>query len=158
VARAPRFYPDWYLLTQCDLLALSNSTFSYSAALMNESGRLFVRPTLPDGTLERFDPWDSEPLLFLPPARSLPGLAAQRLRLTARGLRGLPARYWWRSGLQVLGAYPRTLAWRAYTCYRVRGRRALARELVSPGFYWHAERRYMSSAKRLYETARASRN
>lgn len=149
VARAPGFFPDWVLLTRCDLLALSNSTFAFSAALMNERARLFVRPTLPVGELEPFDPWDSEPLRFLPATRSLPALAAQRMRLTARGLRGLPSRYWWRSGLRILGGYPRTLAWRAYTCHRVHGARRLARELLSPGFYWRAERRYMSCGKEL---------
>jgi hypothetical protein len=143
VARAPGFFADWYLLTQCDALALSNSTFSYSACLVNERARRFARPAFPDGSLADFDPWHSEPLLFLSAPRSLPALALLRLRLTSRGLRGLPARYWWRSALRILGDYPRMLWWRAYTCLRVHGLRKLLRELVSPGLYWRTERRYM---------------
>ncbi len=146
VARAPGFYPDWYLLSQCDMVAISNSSFSFSACLANARARRFMRPTFPTGALERFDPWQSEPLLFLPPTRSLPGLAAQRLRLTIRGLRGEAARYWWRSGGAILGAYLDALRWRALTCLRVRGTSRLARELLSPGFYWRAERRYLGAA------------
>jgi hypothetical protein len=143
VARAPGFFGDWLLLTQCDVLATSNSTFSYSACLANERARRCVRPTFPDGRLVPFDPWDSEPLLLLSAPGSLPGLAELRLRLTARGLRGQPARYAWRSLLRILGDYPRILRWRAATCLRVHGPLRLLRELLSPGFYWRTERRYM---------------
>ena len=148
VARAAGFFPDWYALTQCDVLAISNSSFSYSAALMNERAQRLVRPTFPRGDLQPFDPWDAEPLLFLPPARSLPGLAVQRLRLTRSGLRGEPRRYWRRSVRRIAGDLLWVLAWRAFTCYRLQGAGRLTRELLSPGFYWQLERKYMTTALR----------
>ncbi len=146
VARAAGFFPDWSVLTRCDVLAVSNSSFSYSAALMNERAQRFVRPTFPHGDLQPFDPWDAEPLLFLPKARSLPGLAMQRLRLTRRGLRGEPRRYWRRSVRRIAGDLLWVLAWRAFTCYRLKGAGRLTKELLSPGFYWQLERKYMASA------------
>ena len=57
------FYPDFYLLSQCDVLAISNSTFSFSAAMLNEQGKFFFRPNLLKQKLIAFDPWKSEPLL-----------------------------------------------------------------------------------------------
>lgn len=57
------FYPDFYLLSQCDVLAISNSTFSFSAAMLNEQGKFFFRPNLLKQKLIAFDPWNSEPLL-----------------------------------------------------------------------------------------------
>lgn len=56
------FYPDFYVLTQCDHVAISNSSFSFAACLLNERARRFVRPDLNAGCLVDFDPWDSEPL------------------------------------------------------------------------------------------------
>lgn len=144
VARAAGFFPDWHVLTQCDVLAVSNSSFSYSAALLNERAQRFVRPTFPNGELQPFDPWNAEPLLFLPQARSLPGLAVQRLRLTRRGLRGEPRRYWRRSVRRIAGDLLWVLAWRAFTCYRLKGALRLTGELLSPGFYWQLERKYMA--------------
>ncbi|MEF3302323.1 alpha-1,2-fucosyltransferase [Paenibacillus sp. GYB003] len=53
------FYPDFYLLSQCDLLAISNSTFSFSASMLNRNGGVFVRPDLQAGRLVPYDPWNS---------------------------------------------------------------------------------------------------
>lgn len=59
------FYTDFYLLTQCDVLGISNSTFSFAASLLNERGGLFVRPHWDFSTrFIEFDPWDSEQLLY----------------------------------------------------------------------------------------------
>jgi hypothetical protein len=60
---AATFYPDFYLLTQCDLLAISNSTFSFAAAMLNQRARVFQRPDLLAKQLVPFDPWNSLPLL-----------------------------------------------------------------------------------------------
>lgn len=62
LAEAP-FYPDFYILSQCDVLAISNSTFSFAAAMLNEQGKFFFRPHLLHEKLIAFDPWNSEPLL-----------------------------------------------------------------------------------------------
>ncbi|OIP72569.1 MAG: hypothetical protein AUK43_02835 [Oscillatoriales cyanobacterium CG2_30_40_61] len=58
------FYPDFYLLSHCDVLAISNSTFSFAAAMLNERCKLFFRPHLLSKKLIPFDPWDSEPLFW----------------------------------------------------------------------------------------------
>jgi hypothetical protein len=59
------FYRDFYLLTQADVLCVSNSTFSFSAAMLNERAQRFVRPTwdFAGGRFVDFDPWNSDPLL-----------------------------------------------------------------------------------------------
>jgi len=59
-----KFFPDWYMLTMSDVLIISNSTFSFSAALLNRSAQRFYRPTF-EGDFVPFDPWNSEPLLFI---------------------------------------------------------------------------------------------
>lgn len=57
------FYPDFYLLSQCDIVAISNSSFSFAACMLNEQGKLFVRPNLLMKKLIPFDPWSSDPVL-----------------------------------------------------------------------------------------------
>ncbi|WP_293336591.1 FkbM family methyltransferase [Microcoleus sp. CAWBG58] len=57
------FYPDFYILSQCDVLAISNSTFSFAAAMLNEQCKFFFRPNLLKQKMIPFDPWNSEPLL-----------------------------------------------------------------------------------------------
>jgi len=57
------FYPDFYLLSQCDIVAISNSSFSFAACMLNETGKFFFRPHLSAEKLIPFDPWDSEPIL-----------------------------------------------------------------------------------------------
>lgn len=57
------FYPDFYLLSKCDILAISNSTFSFMASVLNEDGRCFMRPHLPTKKLISFVPWKSFPIL-----------------------------------------------------------------------------------------------
>jgi len=57
------FYPDFYLLSQCDVVAISNSSFSFAACLVNERSQFFFRPHLSSGKLIPFDPWNSEPVL-----------------------------------------------------------------------------------------------
>jgi len=56
------FYPDFYILSQCDVLAISNSTFSFAAAMLNERCKFFFRPNLLKQKMIAFDPWNSEPL------------------------------------------------------------------------------------------------
>ncbi len=57
------FYPDFYLLSQCDITAISNSSFSFAACMLNEKGKYFFRPHLSAQKLIPFDPWNSETIL-----------------------------------------------------------------------------------------------
>jgi hypothetical protein len=54
---------DFHMMTRADALAISNSSFSFMAALLNEGARSFSRPSLDAGGLVDFDPWDSPVLL-----------------------------------------------------------------------------------------------
>jgi hypothetical protein len=78
-----KFFPDWYLLTMSDVLIISNSTFSFSAALLNRSARHFYRPTF-EGDFVPFDPWNSEPLLFIRSGQCLPVELLRRAVLDSR--------------------------------------------------------------------------
>jgi hypothetical protein len=60
------FYPDFYILSHCDLVAISNSSFSFAACMLNEQGKLFVRPYPLESKLIPFDPWNSD-VLIRPP-------------------------------------------------------------------------------------------
>jgi hypothetical protein len=57
------YYPDFHVLSQCDVLLTSNSVFSFAAAMMNKRAIAFFRPHVYRHTLEAFDPWSSMPLL-----------------------------------------------------------------------------------------------
>ncbi|WP_284637739.1 alpha-1,2-fucosyltransferase [Paenibacillus silviterrae] len=53
------FYPDFYLLSKCDILAISNSSFSFSASMLNTRCKLFLRPQQSTQKLIKYDPWDA---------------------------------------------------------------------------------------------------
>jgi len=57
------FYLDFYLLSHCDVVAISNSSFSFAACMLNKIGKFFFRPHLPSQKLIPFDPWNSDILL-----------------------------------------------------------------------------------------------
>ncbi|MEM1102728.1 MAG: FkbM family methyltransferase [Pseudomonadota bacterium] len=59
----PGFFDDFAALTLCDRLAISNSTFSFAAAMLNNCCKEFLRPDLASKGLIKFDPWSAEPLL-----------------------------------------------------------------------------------------------
>lgn len=54
---------DYYTLSHCDCLLISNSTFSFTAAMLNKQGKEFYRPDFEQKKIVSFDPWNSEPLL-----------------------------------------------------------------------------------------------
>ncbi len=56
------FFTDFYILSQCDLLAISNSSFSFFASMLNQNGWSFFRPELLTQKLVPYSPWDAEPL------------------------------------------------------------------------------------------------
>ena len=58
-----RWLLEFLVLCNSDVLAISNSTFSFFASLLNCRAHRFVRPRLESGGLESFDPWDAEPFL-----------------------------------------------------------------------------------------------
>jgi FkbM family methyltransferase len=57
------FYPDFYLLSRCHITAISNSSFSFAATMLNTNGNLFYRPSLSLRKLIPYEPWNSEVLL-----------------------------------------------------------------------------------------------
>jgi hypothetical protein len=60
------FYIDFFMLSNCDVVGISNSIFSFFACLLNDRSKLFVRPHWDfSSKFTVFDPWDSEPLLWL---------------------------------------------------------------------------------------------
>ncbi len=59
---APDPYGDFWAMTQADALMISNSSYSFAAAMLNEKCRQFVRP-LRDGRMRPFDPWNDDVLL-----------------------------------------------------------------------------------------------
>ena len=59
-------YLDFYYLTQCDALAISNSSFSFMAAMLNRRIEWAVRPDPEQRKLVSFDPWDAPVILRQP--------------------------------------------------------------------------------------------
>jgi hypothetical protein len=57
------FYLDHHVLSQADHLAISNSSFSFTAAMLNENAKSFVRPDRTVQALVPFDPWNADVLL-----------------------------------------------------------------------------------------------
>ena len=49
---------DFCVLTLADYLLISNSSFSFSAAMLNKSGKSFFRPNVNNKKYQIFDPWD----------------------------------------------------------------------------------------------------
>lgn len=60
------FLCDHYTLQHCDILLISNSTFSFTAAMLNEQAPKCYRPDFDQQKLVSFDPWDSKPTLPFP--------------------------------------------------------------------------------------------
>ncbi len=133
------FFPDWYLLTQCDHVAISNSTFSFSACMFNERAGQFVRPSPESGELEPFDPWDAEPLQFFSPSPWIPIELYRRVRAEyrVRRMRSLP-----RLLLEALRFYRLILRHRKAVLRFYRDRRSVRTTLLSPAFYLASRRRY----------------
>ncbi|QDU95561.1 alpha-1,2-fucosyltransferase [Lignipirellula cremea] len=61
--RQAPFYPEFFLLSQADVLAIPNSTFSFVAAMLNEKLQAAYRSQLSDQVdgshFHRFDPWNA---------------------------------------------------------------------------------------------------
>eukprot|EP00186_Timspurckia_oligopyrenoides_P001914 CAMPEP_0182447460 /NCGR_PEP_ID=MMETSP1172-20130603/16274_1 /TAXON_ID=708627 /ORGANISM="Timspurckia oligopyrenoides, Strain CCMP3278" /LENGTH=551 /DNA_ID=CAMNT_0024643905 /DNA_START=142 /DNA_END=1797 /DNA_ORIENTATION=+ len=57
------FFPDWYMLTQCDVLAISNSTFSFTACMMNRRENAQFYRAHYEHRIQEFDPWNADPIV-----------------------------------------------------------------------------------------------
>ncbi len=57
------FIFDFYMLQMADVVLTSNSTFSITAAMLNENAQTFMRPDRSVGALVEFNPWNT-PILF----------------------------------------------------------------------------------------------
>jgi hypothetical protein len=55
------FYTDHSILTQADHVAVSPSTFSWTACWLNTTAKSFARPNRTSGSMEPWDPWESHP-------------------------------------------------------------------------------------------------
>ncbi len=56
------FFPDWYFLTQCKVMLIPNSTFSFTAAMFSDSVQQVFRSDLPTQEFVEIDPWNEAPL------------------------------------------------------------------------------------------------
>jgi len=56
------FWPDYALLCACQVIVAANSTWSFTAAMLQRDLRGFYRSSLPHRGFLRLDPWDAEPL------------------------------------------------------------------------------------------------
>lgn len=61
--RAMDWYPDFYLLSHCDVILGPSSTFSFFAAMINKELKEYWRAELGCADFVKTDPWDSYPLL-----------------------------------------------------------------------------------------------
>ena len=84
------FLPDFFLLSRCAALAISNSTFSFAAALLAAPEASFARPLPASGELEPFSPWESAPHLATDPARALARAEPERFRAQVAAQHPLP--------------------------------------------------------------------
>lgn len=76
------FYPDFHVLTQATHLAISNSSFSFVAAMLNTRGAQFMRPDQAARGLVSFDPWNA-PVTLPQDARLTEGEVLARQLLDA---------------------------------------------------------------------------
>lgn len=85
------FFPDWFGLTLCDVVAISNSTFSFSACMLNQvAGAKFYRAHFRERMVE-FDPWNADPILHRDMTKMGIAKALETLQVVYRtqGPRGL---------------------------------------------------------------------
>jgi len=57
------FYPDFYTLSKCDVMVISNSSFSFAASMLNTRCTEFLRPRLSLRKFIPYDPWNA-PTIF----------------------------------------------------------------------------------------------
>ncbi|PXF45908.1 Galactoside 2-alpha-L-fucosyltransferase 2 [Gracilariopsis chorda] len=85
------FFPDWFGLTQCDVLAISNSTFSFSACMMNHQPNARFFRAHYRGVMEAFEPWNADPIMHRDMNKAGLSAALETLQLVynTQGSRGV---------------------------------------------------------------------
>ena len=63
VAAEEPLLADWFTMQEADVLAISNSTFSFTAAMLGKRGAVCYRPQPATRGLAVFDAWNATPLL-----------------------------------------------------------------------------------------------
>ncbi len=84
------FLTDFFLLSRCAAMAISNSTFSFAAALLAAPEATFVRPVSVGSQLEQFSPWASPPHLAEESATALAKADPERFQAQIAAQRTLP--------------------------------------------------------------------
>jgi len=82
---------DFHALCRAQVLATSNSTFSFVAAMLNQEARAFFRPDPVERRLCPFDPWASPVLLDPPYMRKEAGPVTRQESYVVRTLIGVDA-------------------------------------------------------------------
>ncbi|HEX5104365.1 MAG TPA: alpha-1,2-fucosyltransferase [Pirellulaceae bacterium] len=94
------YFPDFYLLTQADVLAIPNSSFSFAAAMLNANlkaaWRSHLADPLGDPPFRTFDPWDADVLETGACAEDFPHIS---------GITRPPKRKWWRVERALSGLF-----------------------------------------------------
>ena len=57
-----REYLNFFLLSKCNFVAISNTPFAFAACLLNEVGKYFFRPHFSTAKFIPFEPWNSTPV------------------------------------------------------------------------------------------------
>ena len=118
-------------MSHCDFVVTSNSTFSFAACLLNERGQMFVRPhwNFEEKFIE-FDPWDSEPLLWIGDQKPRSFKSLPEIMCTTYATQGL-----WSSlkclFLSVPKSYIREWKYRVSLGYKLQGFVGVIKSLVS---------------------------
>lgn len=58
------FFPDWFFLSQCDLMLIPNSTYSFTAAMFSDTVARVFRSDLPTQEFVEIDVWNEAPLTY----------------------------------------------------------------------------------------------
>ncbi len=74
---------EWELLRRCDVLVNSNSTFSFSSAMLSLKNPACYKFSLTENIFFRYDPWESEPLQIFTTPPNLWGYFYARFKMVA---------------------------------------------------------------------------
>jgi hypothetical protein len=55
------FFPEWYLLSRCEVLVTPNSTYSFTAGMASDRMQRFYRSQLPTESIDEEDIWNTYP-------------------------------------------------------------------------------------------------
>lgn len=74
---------EWELLRRCDVLVNSNSTFSFTTAILSLKNPACYKFSITDKTFFRYDPWESEPLQICTTPPHFWGYLTTRFKMVA---------------------------------------------------------------------------